>query len=49
MRVYVAHANKVAAEREDAMNADETGPTYREEGYGPPTKDVLDDLQWRDS
>ena len=49
MSVYVAHASKVAAEREDAANADETGPTYREEGYGPPSKEVLDDIPRREN
>jgi len=49
MSVYVAHASKVAAEREDAANADPSAPEYREEGYGPPTKDVLDDIPRRES
>jgi hypothetical protein len=48
MRVYVAHANKVAAERQAAMD-DASGPTYHEEGYGPPAKDVLDAIPRRDS
>ena len=49
MRVYVAHASKIAAEREDAMNADPDTPEYREGGYGPPSKDVLDAIPRRES
>lgn len=49
MRIYVARASKVAAEREEAMNADTSAPEYREEGYGPPPQDVLDAIPRRDS
>jgi hypothetical protein len=48
MRIYVARASKVSAEREDAMNADPDAPEYHEEGYGPPSKDVLDAIPRRE-
>ena len=49
MRIYVARASKVSAAREDAENADPDAPEYREEGYGPPSKDVLDTIPRRES
>ena len=47
-RIHIAHAGRLQREREKAANTDESAPEYREDGYDPPSKDVLDAIPRRE-